>query len=182
MSDFLSEYEEQPDSNELSELSKMVELLIEQRRTVSLMEENLKKEKEKERKLSEDDIPSFMSLRGLKSLTTEKGFKVEVKEDLKAYLPKNDVEKSIVLKWIIENGGESIIKDQIIIEEPEEKVKIFLKENGIPFLSLKDIHNRTLVSFLKGLLGLSKGSLQEVEYGDLPEELHPYLYNKTIIK
>ncbi len=168
--------------NDLKQLSNLVKVLSEKRREVSLLEDQLKQLKGEERKLSEEEIPEFMQTKGLSALTTEDGFKVSIKEDLKAYLPKDPIKRSTALRWIVGNGGESIIKDKVEIEEPEQLLETFLKENGIPYKHLRDVHNRTLVAYMKGLLGISKGSLQTVEISEIPVELGAYMYKKTTIK
>lgn len=179
---FLEKEEEKSSDVELKKLSDLVDVLSEKRKQISLIEDQLKSAKDEERKLSEEEIPTFMLSKGLTAITTDSGFKVSIKENLKAYLPKDPIKRSVALKWIITNDGESIIKDKIEIEEPEVVLETYLKDMGIPFRHIRDIHNSTLVAYMKGLLGLSKGSLQTVELSEVPDELGAYIYNKTTIK
>ncbi len=173
---------EQKDS-ELKLLSNMVKRLDEKRKSIALIEHQLSEEKEGERKMSEEEIPNLMLSKNLMSITTEDGFKVTIKEELRASLPKKDeIKRSTALKWILGNGGESIIKERLEVEDPEEVIKAYLREQGVPFRFVRDIHNRTLVSFMKGLLGMTKGSLQTIELSEIPLELNPYSYKKTTIK
>ena len=173
--------EVQTDS-ELKQLSNLAKVLAEKRKAIALIEDQLSKAKEEERKISEEEIPMLMLSKNLTSITTEDGFKITVKDELKAYLPKDEVKRSVALRWIISNNGEPIIKHRIEVDDPEKQLTDYLKEKMIPFRNIRDIHNRTLVSFIKGLLGMTKGSLQTVELLEIPPELGPYPYKKTTIK
>ena len=182
LDDLATEHLEKSDDMELKKLSSMVDILAEKRKQISLMEDQLKQAKAEERKIGEEEIPTFMLSKGLTAITTESGFKVSVKEELKAYLPKEPIKRSVALKWVVANDGEGIIKDKIEVEEPEQSIVTYLNENNIPYRHIRDINNRTLVAYMKGLLGISKGSLQTVELSEIPAELGAYVYNKTTIK
>ena len=179
---FLEQEPEKTEDKELKEVSSLVARLNERRLQIALLVEQISNIKKEERALSEEEIPNFMKSRGLTSIVTTEGFKVTVKEDLKAYLPKNPIERNIALRWIAENGGAGIIKEKVQVDDPEQEVVEWLKYNSVPFQYLRDVNNRTMVAFMKSLLGISKGSLQTIEFGDIPPQLKPYVYNKTTIK
>lgn len=169
-------------NNDLKKLSDLITVLNAKRKEINLIDDQLKILRKEEKVISEVEIPEYMASRNWESITTKEGFKVTVKESLKAYLPKEPLNRSTALRWIIKNKGASIIKNKLEIEDPEVNVVNFLTVNNVPFKKIQDIHNSTLVSFMKGLLGISKGSLQTVELSEVPEELGAYMFNKTTIK
>ena len=110
----------EPQDSELKQLSRMAKVLDEKRKTIALMEQQLKDAKAEERKISEEEIPNLMLSKNLTAITTEDGFKITIKEELKAYLPKDELKRSTALKWILTNNGEGIIKERIEVEEPDK--------------------------------------------------------------
>ena len=90
--------------------------------------------------------------------------------------------RKTVLKWIIKNGGGSIIKRNLNIEEPGLGVLEFLVKHQIIFEDKKDINAGTLKAWFNSKLGISKNSLQEIEIGDVPKEAGLFVYKETKIK
>ena len=166
----------------LEELSNYADAVVNIHKDISETEELIKGMKKEERKLSEEDIPNLMLSKGLTSISLESGETIVVTEDLTAALPKDPTNRKIVLKWLIDNGGSGMIKEEINIEEPEKLLLTYLIDNRIPFDKIFNVHHATLKSFLKSKLGITKGSLQEVELGDIPKEVNVFVYRKTKIK
>ena len=178
--DFL---EDQEEMDSMEELSILVVALIGKRKSIDMLEEQLKNEKEMEKKLSQEEIPSVLLEKGVTSITLESGEKVTIIEDIFITVPKEDrAKRSIVLKWLIKIGGENLIKKEMKIEEPEEHIIQYLRKNKIPYVNSQTVHAGSLKAFLKGKLGITKGSLQEIEVGEVPKEANLFVFNKTKIK
>lgn len=167
----------------LEELADKVNKLIQKRADIAFSEVKLKEMNVQEKSLSQDEIPQLLLSRGLSSISLSTGEKIDIIEKLAASIPKRDeIKKSKVLKWLIENGGGNLIKQELKVEEPEKVIVDFLQEKGIPFTNLPSVNSNSFKAFLNAKLGLKKGSLQELELGDIPEEVNPYLYKETKIK
>ena len=167
----------------LAELSERVASLIQKRKDIDFAEEKLKEMNVQEKELSQESIPQLLFSCGLSSISLTTGEKIEVIEKLTASIPKrNEENKGKVLKWLIENGGANLIKQELKIEEPEKLIVDFLQKQGIPFSNLPSVNANSFKAFLNAKLGLKKGSLQEIELGDIPKEANPYVYKETKIK
>ncbi len=179
--DFLEREEKVDDI--LEELSSKVNKLIEIRKDIVFKEEMVKGEKERERVLSREEIPQLLLSRGLSVIYLSTGERIDIVEKLTASIPKKNIEdRSKVLKWLIENGGSNLVVKELKVEEAEELVIDFLQEKGIPFTNAPSVNANSFKAFLNAKLGLKKGSLQEIELGDIPKEANPYLYKETKIK
>ena len=177
---YLEEKDEDIDS--LEELAVLVEKLVAKRKNIEFLEEQLTVAKKFERLLSQEEIPSLLLKNNLTSITLESGEQITIIENLRVSLPKNSLNRSVVLKWLIENGGENMIKKELVIDEPEEHIKQYLKKCGVPFIASQDIHAQTLKAFFKSKLGIAKGSLQEIEISDVPKEANLFVFKETKIK
>lgn len=104
-------------------------------------------------------------------------------KSLSVSLPKKDVlKRRTVLNWIIENGGEGIVDEILSVEDPEEELFSYLQQQAIPFNHNKDIHHSRLKAWFRAKLGIKKGTLQEIEVGDVPTEANLFIYSETKIK
>lgn len=167
----------------LTELSEKVTKLIQKRKDIDFAEVKLKEMNVQEKELSQEEIPQLLLSRGLSSISLSTGEKIDIIEKLTASIPKrNEENKSKVLKWLIENDGGNLIKQELKVEEPEKLIIDFLQEKGIPFTNLPSVNVNSFKAFLNAKLGLKKGSLQELELSDIPKEANPYLYKETKIK
>lgn len=180
---FLEGQTSQVDETELTKLSALVTRLKEKRKAIVEAERLLNDLEKEERVLSREEIPDFLQSKGFTLLKMDDGSVVEIKEKLSAKLPSKDpVKKMMVLKWVIKNQGENIIDNNMIISDPEESIKQYMDTQGIPYELKQDIHHSRFRSFLANKLGLTKGSLPEIEITDIPAEASPFLYKETIIK
>ena len=98
-------------------LESVAELLRKQLQMESEIEDTeaaLKDLKEKYRKLSGEIIPGKMQELGMTSTTMMDGSTVEVVEDIKVSIPKEDLERQAACyKWLEDNGLGDIIKNQV---------------------------------------------------------------------
>lgn len=104
-------------------------------------------------RLLRQDIPDFMEECGLSKIETEEGRKVEVKEELKASIKKDNQEEAYA--WLRDNDYGDIIKDEVIVkfgagdEKLKKKLVKTLMEHGYTFETRGSIHWQTLRAFCK---------------------------------
>jgi len=172
----------EPSKSALMFITENARMLINIRKDIALMEEQLERMKKDEKVFSQETIPSSLLEYGLTSITLETGEKITIVEEVYSSLAKDPIIRRRVLKWIVKNGGAAIIKKLCTVEEPEKVLIDFLNEKDIPYDSTQDIHHSTLRAWWRSKLGITKGSLQEIEVGDIPEEASVFIYKKTKIK
>ena len=166
----------------LFELGTLVNALKDQRREIVEMEEMLKKVKEMERVLSQEEIPNLLLANGLEELKLESGERVRVEEKIRVSIPKDTYKRGVCLKWLIENEGEHIIKKILSVDEPEELLILYLKKERVPYKYDHSVHASTLKAFMRAALGMAKNTLPRIEVADVPDEMSVYIYKDTIIK
>lgn len=180
---FLETDESQVDLDSIKVLGEKCRILKEKRKDIAQMELQLDNLNKEEQALSREEIPNLLLQTGLTEIKLESGEKVTIQEKLACSLPKKDLEKKKkVFNFIIEQGGEHIIKRILSVEDPEEFIINFLQENKIPFSDEKSIHASTLKSWFSQKLGMKKNSLQEIELQDIPKEANVFTYKETNIK
>ena len=181
--DFLEKDTQNVELKTIELLGGKCRLLKEKRKEINQAEMHLSELKKQEETLSREEIPDLLLQTGLTEIKLESGERVEIKEKIACSLPKKDTGKrKIVLNFIIEQGGEHIIKRKLSVEEPEEFIITFLQEKRIPYSDIKDIHASTLKAWFSEKLGIKKNSLQELELQDIPKEANVFVYKETNIK
>lgn len=167
----------------LSQLGAFTSALVDVRDEIEKMEERMKSLKERERVLSQEEIPSVLLQNNLTMIQLEDGRKLEVVEKIHVGLPKKDpVKRSKVLSWVIAQGGSDIIKDELKISDPNQGWVQKLKELQIPYERSQDIHHQSFSAFIRNKLGMTKGSVPEIEVSDVPPEANLFVYKETKIK
>jgi hypothetical protein len=169
--------------SDLQELAPKIRALQTVRKKIKDLEEELKAVKDIEKRLSGEEIPQFLSKFALSKLTLEDGSSLEVKEEIYVSLPKTDlIKRKKVMNWIIQHGGEGLVKDKVTIEDPGDTVLIALNNLECPYERKKDIHSQTLKAFFKNILGLKKNTIQQVELSEVPKEANLFIYKETKLK
>lgn len=165
----------------LKELGNKLNKLLKTRHEIGFIEEKLKEMKKEERELSGEEIPNLLLGRGLSSIKLETGERVEILEKLAVSVPKDRTKRSIIFTWLVENGGNYLIKKELKVEEPEDSIIEYLKFHGIPFTNELGMNTNSLKAFLNDKLGMKKGSLQVIEISDIPKEINPFIFRETKI-
>jgi hypothetical protein len=119
---------------------------------------------------------------GLLSIELETGDKVRIDEKLYASVPKDPKNKRLVINWLIEQNGQYLIKREVSIEEPEKWILDLLQEKDVPHDEKHTVNTNSFKAFIRAKLGLKKGSLQEIEIGDIPKEANTFIRKETVIK
>ncbi len=143
---------------------------------IEQQEQNIKSLKEKQRKLSEEEIPTFLQEKGLTSIRLNNGTEVSVSEDIKpGVLVAN---RPFCYQWLRDNGFGDLIKNIVSVNfgMGEDKDAVNLKEQiqklGLVCAEKEDVHYQTLKAFV---------GEQHHKGVNLPDEFGVHVANKTKI-
>lgn len=113
-------------------------------------EEAIKRAKQELHVLTNRIIPDAMAEAHTLSWTHESGWKVEMKDILSGSLPKEEVPRSIALKWLRDNDYGDLIKNKLTVEFEKggdnlaAQVKGALDELEVPYEIKEDVHAMSL--------------------------------------
>jgi hypothetical protein len=130
-------------------------------------------------------IPEMFAQLGITNITLENGKKVTVDTKISVSLPKKDpMRRRQALEWLTNNGGESIIKENVTVDEKGyvEAAKKLFDSQQVPYTSDKDVHPQTLKAFFNEALGNKKNSMQTILPSEVPEVFSLYQYSETKLK
>jgi len=176
---FLEEPGTEISANELSQLTALAQTLVDVRVKIASLEESLAVEKELEKKLSEVEIPAFMTKLSVNELALNSGARITIKEELYAAVPKDATKRMIAMDWLSAHGGGELIKDVLTVQDPEERIIEELEAVGATYERNKDVNTNSLKAFFKEALGLKKGSTARITLNDVAKELNVYIQRVT---
>ena len=143
---------------------------------INQQEQNIKSLKEKQRKLSEEEIPTFLQEKGLTSIRLNNGTEVSVSEDIKpGVLVAN---RSFCYQWLRDNGFGDLIKNIVSVnfgmgeDKDALQLKKQIEELGLVCAEKEDVHYQTLKAFV---------GEQHRKGANLPDEFGVHVANKTKI-
>ncbi len=103
------------DDSSLKSLAQKCSKLEELQTTINQQEQKIKSLKEQERKLSEEEIPTFLQEKGLTSIRLNSGTEVSVTEDIRpGILVAN---KAHCFQWLRDNGFGDLIKNNVLLSK-----------------------------------------------------------------
>ena len=117
------------------------------------LEEDLKREKENLRKLSDEDLPSKLQEIGIVNFELEDGSIVQVKENVSAHIKEDN--RVAAYEWLRDNGLDDIIKNTVVCtfgRKEDDKASDFFsfaKKEGFEPEQNSNIHPSTLKAFAK---------------------------------
>lgn len=126
------------------------------------LEAQIKLKKKEHARYAEQLVPDLLAQIGLKSVTTNGGLQVELKEDVRASIPQDPVKRERAFSYLHDTGNDGMIKREITIRYGRDDGKFaddLLKK--LEEMNVKEhgtvehewtIHNSTLVSFIKSEL------------------------------
>jgi hypothetical protein len=119
---------------------------------IDQQEQNIKALKEKQRKLSEEEIPSFLQEKGLTSIRLNNGTEVSVSEVI---LPGVLVDnRPFCYQWLRDNGFGDLIKNTVSVnfgmgeDEDAINLKKQIEELGLVCAEKESVHYQTLKAFV----------------------------------
>jgi hypothetical protein len=164
------------DDKSLKALSQKCSKLEALQTEIDQQEHHIKALKEKQRKLSEEEIPSFLQEKGLTSIRLNNGSQVSVSEDIKpGVLVAN---RSFCYQWLRDNGFGDLIKNIVSVNfgMGEDKDALQLKKRiedlGLACAEKEEVHYQTLKAFV---------GEQHRKGVNLPDEFGVHVANKTKI-
>lgn len=158
--------EEEASPEKMAKLHMMVDRLDAMELECEQMEEKLKEKQKEARTLRENDIPDYMLSIGVKSIETQSGLKVELKEEVRvSFFAKNPEKRGPAFEWLKAHGHDGLVKNVVSVqfgkdqEQVAEKFVAYAKqfERPIDVAQKQDIHSSTLKSFLTEQLELGTG-------------------------
>lgn len=146
----------------MERLTELARLQVAAESDVAQAEEWLKMAKEALRVINENALPELMDQMGMETFTTKDGIKVDVKETIRASIPKAKAPEA--MGWLRANGHNHMIKRQIsvIANSDKQGEEIVQLVKGYEFTDNATVHPMTLGAFVR----------EQMEAGaDLPLDL-----------
>lgn len=124
-------------------------------------------------------LTSMLVERQWTALPLAGGRKIELKEDVYARFPKNDLGAQ---KWLEDHGGGDLIKPSISVAGHDGDVLEALESLHAEFEKKVDVNTNSLQAFFRRALGMSKGSVRTVEPEEVPAGFSLYEKKSVVLK
>mgnify|MGYP003115288777 FL=1 len=154
------------DTGASQEIAESCNKLLDVQKEVAALEDKLKKKKEEELKLSEQDIPNLMQKTGVSLLKLTDGSSVEIKPYYGARIPASRTEEAF--DWLRENNHGDLIKNNVTLtfgrnQDNEAKSLVDdLRNKGHNVKQAEKVEPMTLKAFVR----------EQIEKGkDVPADL-----------
>jgi len=154
------------DTTASQEIAELCNKLLDIQKEVAALEDKLKKKKEEELKLSEQDIPNLMQKTGVSLLKLTDGSSVEIKPYYGARIPASRTEEAF--GWLRENNYGDLIKNNVTLtfgrnQDNEAKSLVDdLRNKGHNVKQAEKVEPMTLKAFVR----------EQIEKGkDVPADL-----------
>jgi hypothetical protein len=157
-------------------------ILFEKRGAIEEAESQLKLLKEDEKQLVQVTIPQIFKKHNISQLSLNNGVTVSATEELSCSLVKDEERRKLALAWLIDNGGEDLIKDVATIDSPSALLLDTLNKGGVVYSLSKDVNVNSLKAWFREKLGMKRGILGNLEPGSVPKEFGLYIYDIAKIK
>ena len=142
-----------PKSEDLCGIAALAEKQVHAQETVADLENSLALEKEKLRRISEEELPESMIALGLKSFTLSNGNKLDVKTFYRGNISEKNKEQAH--DWLRDRGHADLIKNQVVCSfgkgEDHDALTLMgqLKELKYDYENKKSVHPSTLKAFVR---------------------------------
>jgi hypothetical protein len=162
MVDF-EELSDAPTDDQLSVISGLIKRQVEIENWIAKEEERLAEAKANLAKVSLELLPEAMLAAGVKEFADESGYRVIVKQDVKAGITEKN--KQWCFKWLRDNNAGDIIRNEFKITygvgegERADELVSSLKNQGQEFNQKEYVHPRTLPAFCRA-------ELEENDHGE----------------
>lgn len=138
---------------QLKRVSEVARKLINKQKLVTLIEENLKEEKELLKQIEENELPNLLQEVGITEFKMDSGEKVSMKQFYNARITPETGPKAY--EWLRAHGFGDLIKHEIVIGIPmgkDDEAKTIISASSAQGLRTVDkeiVHPATLTSFVK---------------------------------
>ena len=154
------------DTTAMEDIATACNKLLDIQKEVSALEDQLKKKKEQELKLSEQDIPNLMQKAGAASIKLTDGTAVEIKPYYGARIPAYRTEEAF--DWLRENNFADLIKNNVTLtfgrneDNMAKSIVDDLRNKGHNVKQAEKVEPMTLKAFVR----------EQIEKGkDVPADL-----------
>jgi hypothetical protein len=154
------------DTTAMEDIATACNKLLDVQKEVSDLEDKLKKKKEEELKLSEQDIPNLMQKAGAASIKLTDGTAVEIKPYYGARIPASRTEEAF--DWLRENNFADLIKNNVTLtfgrneDNVAKSIVDDLRNKGHNVKQAEKVEPMTLKAFVR----------EQIEKGkDVPADL-----------
>ena len=154
------------DTTAMEDIATACNKLLDVQKEVSDLEDKLKKKKEEELKLSEQDIPNLMQKAGAASIKLTDGTAVEIKPYYGARIPASRTEEAF--NWLRENNFADLIKNNVTLtfgrneDNVAKSIVDDLRNKGHNVKQAEKVEPMTLKAFVR----------EQIEKGkDVPADL-----------
>ena len=154
------------DTTAMEDIATACNKLLDIQKEVSALEDQLKKKKEQELKLSEQDIPNLMQKAGAASIKLTDGTAVEIKPYYGARIPASRTEEAF--DWLRENNFADLIKNNVTLtfgrneDNVAKSIVDDLRNKGHNVKQAEKVEPMTLKAFVR----------EQIEKGkDVPADL-----------
>jgi hypothetical protein len=154
------------DTTAMEDIATACNKLLDIQKEVSALEDQLKKKKEQELKLSEQDIPNLMQKAGAASIKLTDGTAVEIKPYYGARIPASRTEEAF--NWLRENNFADLIKNNVTLtfgrneDNMAKSIVDDLRNKGHNVKQAEKVEPMTLKAFVR----------EQIEKGkDVPADL-----------
>lgn len=154
------------DTTAMEDIATACNKLLDIQKEVSALEDKLKKKKEEELKLSENEIPNLMQKAGAASIKLTDGTAVEIKPYYGARIPVSRTEEAF--NWLRENNFADLIKNNVTLTFGRNEDNIAkslvddLRQKGHNVKQAEKVEPMTLKAFVR----------EQIEKGkDVPADL-----------
>jgi len=137
-------------------LARLTQLASEQAKAeaeVARIEAELQAAKDALKVISETSVPELMDELGMTSFKTASGLTVDIKETIRASIPKN--KQPLAFNWLREHGNAALIRRVISLpfgkgeDERAQEVMDILAQEGLHPDDVLSVHPSTLSAFVK---------------------------------
>lgn len=179
---FMEIDEEEINANVATEVGKMMRILHAKEKEIESKEAELKLLNADQDKLLKETIPQIFKKNGITGILLSDGTTVSATEELTCTLIKDKERRATALAWLIDNGGEELIKDYITIESPSVALLEQLNSKGVMYEPTKDINTNSLKAWFREKIGFKQGIVATLEAKAVPKEFSLFVYDIAKIK
>lgn len=154
------------DTTAMEDIATACNKLLDVQKEISTLEDQLKKKKEQELKLSENEIPNLMQKAGAASIKLTDGTAVEIKPYYGARIPASRTEEAF--DWLRENNFADLIKNNVTLtfgrneDNMAKSLVDELRQKGHNVKQAEKVEPMTLKAFVR----------EQIEKGkDVPADL-----------
>ena len=144
-------------------------------KSITVQENKLKEDKRNLQILLEKAIPDAMMEAGISTITTTEGASVELKDILRASIPKPRLTEAIA--WLEEYGQDDIVKSVVSASfargegDLSQKLLAFCEAEGFSAAQKQSVHTQTLSALIRDMDGETVTVMEEEKVMNFPRDM-----------